>query len=92
MHHLTELWLNDNLIETTDSFTGLGLIYPALKTIYIEGNPVQSQCPLDCRNSILLHASPTLEQIDASMISKHEIQVQASPDVNVKKTILKHRP
>lgn len=91
MHHLTELWLNDNVIGTTDSFTGLGSIYPALKTIYIERNPVQSKCPLDCRNSILLHASPTLEQIDASMIPKRELKVHASPDSNVKKTILKHR-
>lgn len=87
---LTELWLNDNLIVSTDSLKTLRQVYPALKTIYVERNPVHAQCPLDCRNEILKNAPDSLEQIDAVMIPKHALRVSASSDFHVKKTILKH--
>lgn len=87
---LTELWLNDNKITSTEGLRTLRDVYPALKTIYIERNPVHAQCPLDCRNEILRNAPDSLEQIDAVMIPRHELRVSASVDYHVKKTILKH--
>ena len=85
---LEELWLNDNLINDTESFTALSRCYPSLRTIYIERNPVHTQCPLDCRNSILANSSSTLEQIDAGFVTRGELAVSSSHP-HVQKSILR---
>ena len=91
MHNMQELWLNDNKIDSVDSLKRLSVIFPNLRTIYIERNPVHRSCPLDCRNTILANAPETLEQIDATMIPKHEIRVEATAiDRSSTKPILKH--
>jgi protein phosphatase 1 regulatory subunit 7 len=91
MNALSELWLNDNLIDSTETFGRLKLAVPNLKTIYLERNPVQKQCPLDYRNTLLENLPATIEQVDAVRIPNREIRVASSPDVlPVKKSILKH--
>ena len=75
MSKLEELWLNDNLISYTDSLVTLGTIFPSLRTFYIERNPVQKECPLDCRLTIQRNGPPTLEQMDATMIPQRELTV-----------------
>jgi protein phosphatase 1 regulatory subunit 7 len=90
MHRMQELWLNDNKMDFVDSLTTLSRIFPSLRTIYIERNPVHRSCSLDCRNTILRNAPQTLEQIDATMIPKHELLVASIPvDKNTVKPILK---
>ena len=88
---LEEIWLNDNQITTTESLTCLGRLFPNLRTIYIERNPVHKECPLDCRMTIMRSAPETLEQIDASRIPEHELRVIAeSTAPGTVKPILKH--
>lgn len=79
MSALEELWLNDNQIGQEETFENLEFDFPVLKTIYIERNPVHTQFPLDCRRMILKNAPESLEQIDASMIPRSEIQVRVDP-------------
>jgi protein phosphatase 1 regulatory subunit 7 len=90
MTSLTELWLNDNQIQTTEGLNMLNICYPNLRTIYIERNPVHAQCPLDCRNTILLSAPSTLEQIDATMIRSHQIRVNFINNSHLPHSIMKH--
>jgi protein phosphatase 1 regulatory subunit 7 len=89
--HLQELWLNDNKIESTESLTQLCSTFPNLRTLYIERNPVQRSCPLDCKVTILKFAPPSLEQIDASRVPNHELSVEVHPSSESSfKSILKH--
>jgi protein phosphatase 1 regulatory subunit 7 len=86
---LEELWLNDNKIDSVESLKCIGPIFPVLRTIYIERNPVHSQCPLDCRNVILANAPPTLEQVDANRVEAHRVTVSEHGESKPVKSILK---
>lgn len=88
MVNLEELWLNDNAISDTSSFSRLAAA-PRLRTIYMERNPVQKECPLDYRKSIIKASPDSLEQIDACIIPKCETNVVSSCPSTVK-SILKH--
>ena len=90
MNTLEELWLNDNLIDSVESLKCLNRIFPSLRTIYIERNPVHSQCPLDCRNTIIQHAPKSLEQIDASRVNYQHVVLYPSGAATTVKSILKH--
>jgi protein phosphatase 1 regulatory subunit 7 len=90
MLNLEELWLNDNLVDSVESLKTLGRVFPKLRTIYIERNPVHSQCPLDCRNIILQHAPRSLEQIDASRVNTQHAAVSNMVTTSAVKSILKH--
>jgi protein phosphatase 1 regulatory subunit 7 len=88
---LHELWLNDNLIPSTDTFLRLGSdTLPSLQTIYLERNPVHIECPLDYRNMLRLNVSKTVTQIDATVIMNQESVVFSSATEPPKKAILKH--
>jgi protein phosphatase 1 regulatory subunit 7 len=92
LNKLQELWLNHNLISGTESFSNIKIGCPALLTVYLEGNPVQKECPLDYRNSLMDSLPDTVEKIDATMIPRRQINVVSSDKVgpHVHKTILKH--
>ena len=90
MHKLQELWLNDNLIDSSDSFERLREPVPGLTTIYLERNPVQKQCPLDYRKTLMENLPESIEQIDAVRVPTRELHVTSNPDTfPVKKSILK---
>ncbi|KAK0223142.1 L domain-like protein [Armillaria fumosa] len=67
--HLTqleELWMNNNNIPTSvlsSPFPSL----PALRTIYLEGNPCQKADPVNYRRKVML-ALPQATQIDATYV------------------------
>ncbi len=92
LNALQELWLNHNLIKTTDSFTTLKLGCPNAKTVYLEGNPVQTECPLDYRQALTSNIPESVEKIDATMVPKSAFKVVTSDTVVplLHKTILKH--
>lgn len=87
---LEELWLNDNRIGPQETFEKLKIFFPALKTIYVERNPVHSQFPLDCRRMILNNAPESLEQIDATMIPRKDLEIRVAPAPNAARSILRH--
>lgn len=92
LHSLEELWLNHNQIKSTDSFGTLKSGCPILKTIYLEGNPAQTECPLDYRTALMRSIPGTVEKIDATMVPQKELKVITSDHVTplLHKTILKH--
>ena len=91
MHVLQELWLNDNQIRTTASFGRLKEFLPVLKTIYMERNPVQTECPLDYRNQLRMNLPTTVTQIDATMVNcEEQIIFSVGTTDTSKKSILKH--
>ena len=85
---IEELWMNDNLIPDTFTFNRIGKYFPKLKTLYMERNPVQTECPLDYRTQALANAPPTLQQLDACLVSAERV-VNTKANENVK-GILKH--
>ena len=87
---LQEIWLNDNQIADTNSFHRIASLMPNLKTIYMERNPVQKQCPLDYRSNVLANAPKSLEQLDAVVIHTHQPDVKKAESPNVR-SILKNR-
>ena len=61
--NLTDLWLNNNLITDFDSLDNLRAA-PALETVYLEKNRVQSQVPLEYTKRMRV-LCPRLKQLDA---------------------------
>lgn len=69
--NLEELWANNNKISL-NSFNSISpeiskLSMPNLKTIYLEGNPLQSDMGVNYRRKIAL-ACPQVLQIDATFV------------------------
>ncbi len=91
LHALQELWLNDNQIADTNSFQRLKEFLPNLKTIYMERNPVQTECPLDYRTQLRSNVPDSVTQIDATMISSEEqIVFSTIQTEGPTKSILRH--
>jgi len=65
---LEELWMSGNAIAEWSQVQGLAQI-PALETVYLEYNPIQSSDPLYRKS--LAQLIPQLKQIDATMISSN---------------------
>jgi protein phosphatase 1 regulatory subunit 7 len=83
---LTELWLNDNQICDFDSLDYLKLA-PALQTVYLEKNKVQSQVPIEYTKRMRV-LCPKLIQLDAvPIIHLRTITEDSHPAV---RSILRH--
>lgn len=73
---LEELWMNDNKIEDLEQISHLGA-FPALKTIYLERNPMQDLGNKEAEQrytEAILKAVPHIQQIDAERVD-FEIKV-----------------
>ncbi|SCV02684.1 LAMI_0H01926g1_1 [Lachancea mirantina] len=67
--NLTDLWLSFNQID--QSFESLGeelRELPMFETIYLEGNPIQTQNETAYRRKLVLNLGPSLQKIDATYI------------------------
>ena len=63
--HLEELWASSNQLESVEEIERQLADKAELKTVYFEGNPLQTRTPVLYRNKIRL-ALPQVQQIDAS--------------------------
>ena len=73
---LEELWMNDNKIEDLQQISHLA-VFPALKTIYLERNPMQDLGNKEAEQryrEAILKAVPHIQQIDAERVD-FEIKV-----------------
>eukprot|EP00922_Rhytidocystis_sp_ex-Travisia-forbesii_P061918 GHVS01091705.1.p1 GENE.GHVS01091705.1~~GHVS01091705.1.p1 ORF type:complete len:359 (-),score=43.72 GHVS01091705.1:217-1170(-) len=61
--HLEDLWLNNNCVSSIQEITQLKSL-KNLKTLYVEGNPLQAQLGPGYRQSIIT-LLPDLQQLDA---------------------------
>ena len=64
--HLEEFWASDNQLSDFREIERELSAKPELKTVYFEGNPLQTKGPAVYRNKVRL-ALPGVVQIDASM-------------------------
>ena len=67
LHNLKELWASSNQLASFDEVERELATKESLKTVYFEGNPLQTKNPVLYRNKIRL-ALPQIQQIDASML------------------------
>ncbi|KAI5284170.1 hypothetical protein KEM52_003038, partial [Ascosphaera acerosa] len=65
LHRLEEFWASDNLLASFDELDRELRDKKELKTVYFEGNPLQTRQPVLYRNKVRL-ALPQLQQIDAT--------------------------
>lgn len=66
LKHLEEFWASSNLMSSFDEVEKELADKQELKTVYFEGNPLQTKNPVLYRNKVKL-ALPQVQQIDASM-------------------------
>eukprot|EP00930_Biecheleria_cincta_P027344 TRINITY_DN19215_c0_g1_i2.p1 TRINITY_DN19215_c0_g1~~TRINITY_DN19215_c0_g1_i2.p1 ORF type:complete len:403 (+),score=94.53 TRINITY_DN19215_c0_g1_i2:35-1210(+) len=69
---LEELWMNDNKIEDLAEVRNLA-VFPALKTIYLERNPMQSLGDKEAEKryrDAILEVVPNITQLDADMLNR----------------------
>ncbi len=66
LHNLEELWASSNQVASFEEIERELADKQSLKTVYFEGNPLQTKNPVLYRNKIRL-AIPHIQQIDASM-------------------------
>eukprot|EP00438_Fugacium_kawagutii_P035679 Skav210695 [mRNA] locus=scaffold1240:42242:44359:+ [translate_table: standard] len=70
LQKLEELWMNDNKIEDLEQISNLA-VFPALKTIYLERNPMQDLGNKEAEQryrEAILKAVPYIQQIDAERV------------------------
>lgn len=65
---LEDLWVNNNRIASLDSVAPLATANPALRTLYIEQNPVAASLGADYRSAVLA-LLPALTQLDADEVA-----------------------
>ena len=71
LQKLEELWMNDNKIEDLGQISNLAS-FPALKTIYLERNPMQDLGNKEAEEryrEAILKAVPQIQQIDAEHVN-----------------------
>lgn len=69
LKNLTDLWLSFNQVDQTFESLGDELKQlPDLETIYLEGNPIQTNNETSYRRKLVLNLGPSLQKIDATFI------------------------
>lgn len=69
LKHLTDLWASFNQIDQSFEDVGQELKdLPEFETIYLEGNPIQTNNQTTYRRKLVLNLGPTLQKIDATFI------------------------
>lgn len=68
LRDLEELWASSNELSSFEEIEKELAGTQSLKTVYFEGNPLQTKNPVLYRNKVRL-ALPQIQQIDASMFS-----------------------